>query len=668
LVPYTGATGILNMGSNLVRSTAVPIAGQDLCNKTYVDGRDATKVSIAGDTMTGNLFMSGATTKITQSYDALTTDTTVLVNRRTMDAAIASTGGQWTTSGTNIYNNNTGNVGIGTSSPTALTHIYGQGTSPSGSNGLRSTTLRLYGYQPGIYLSGSTTGGNRDWNMWVGADVNDGGGRGALNLYDQTAGAFRMVITTAGNVGIGTIAPAAKLETVGSWPQMVISSTSALDVGMKLTNSLAGGGNFTIATSATGAGIGAGLLYVYDNIANACRMVINSSGYVGIGTTAPISLVTGKASSYTQPLLILDAGMANWSGIGAGNVPRGIGQPLMRLGNTSYTNVAGDYYGIGLGYGPSATDYAASEIGWISTNQAGQEEGDLLFSTRSGTTNVAATERQRIKSTGAVGFNGAPVSRHYIQTNRTYGPEPALWTNNSHVCIGYDSPQTNQSPCLFFHQYNTSTTPSNSISVIGSLAPSISWNTTYIMTGTTYYFWHGSNVAYLGGGGFVNTSDQREKQDIQALNTQNSLRKIIASKPVHYERIYRDGDIPISDEIKRRRYIGFLAQEQLGTNPYCVSEYENDRLKTEEDDGKRFGVCYNDYIIHLVGAVQEQQKQIDTLTKRSVIMEELLAKQELSQRTLNEHARKMEESFNEYKALTEDRLNKLASLVQQLLK
>jgi hypothetical protein len=188
------------------------------------------------------------------------------------------------------------------------------------------------------------------------------------------------------------------------------------------------------------------------------------------------------------------------------------------------------------------------------------------------------------------------------------------------------------------------------------------------MTGTTYYFWHGSNVAYLGGGGFVNTSDQREKQDIQALNTQNSLRKIIASKPVHYERIYRDGDIPISDEIKRRRYIGFLAQEQLGTNPYCVSEYENDRLKTEEDDGKRFGVCYNDYIIHLVGAVQEQQKQIDTLTKRSVIMEELLAKQELSQRTLNEHARKMEESFNEYKALTEDRLNKLASLVQQLLK
>ena len=190
----------------------------------------------------------------------------------------------------------------------------------------------------------------------------------------------------------------------------------------------------------------------------------------------------------------------------------------------------------------------------------------------------------------------------------------------------------------------------------------------YMMTGTTYWYWNGSQVAYLGGGGWVNTSDQREKQDIQPLNTQNSLRKIIESKPVHYERIYRDGDIVIADEVKRKRYIGFLAQEQLATNPYCVSEFEDDRLKTEEDDGKRFGVCYNDYIVHLVGAVQEQQKTIDTLTQRSVIMEQHSRQVEEDLKTTMDTLKTTQDAFAAYKELTDARINKLASLVAQLLK
>ena len=59
---------------------------------TYVDTQDGLRVSKAGDTMTGNLVMSGATTKITQSYNALTTDTTTLVNRQTLDSAISGLG------------------------------------------------------------------------------------------------------------------------------------------------------------------------------------------------------------------------------------------------------------------------------------------------------------------------------------------------------------------------------------------------------------------------------------------------------------------------------------------------------------------------------------------------------------------------------------------------
>lgn len=92
-----------------------------------------------------------------------------------------------------------GNVGIGTNAPIALLHVYGLGTS-GGTTGLRDNTLRIYGYQPGIYITGSATGGNRSWNMWVGAAAGDAAGLGAFNLYDDTAGALRFAILSTGVV------------------------------------------------------------------------------------------------------------------------------------------------------------------------------------------------------------------------------------------------------------------------------------------------------------------------------------------------------------------------------------------------------------------------------------------------------------------------------------
>ena len=52
-------TGNLDMGSNKVTSSAVPGTGNDLTNKTYVDGQDALQVTKAGDNMTGDLAMGG---------------------------------------------------------------------------------------------------------------------------------------------------------------------------------------------------------------------------------------------------------------------------------------------------------------------------------------------------------------------------------------------------------------------------------------------------------------------------------------------------------------------------------------------------------------------------------------------------------------------------------
>ena len=48
-------TGNLDMGANKVTSSAVPSTGNDLTNKTYVDGQDALQVTKSGDSMSGAL-------------------------------------------------------------------------------------------------------------------------------------------------------------------------------------------------------------------------------------------------------------------------------------------------------------------------------------------------------------------------------------------------------------------------------------------------------------------------------------------------------------------------------------------------------------------------------------------------------------------------------------
>lgn len=187
---------------------------------------------------------------------------------------------------------------------------------------------------------------------------------------------------------------------------------------------------------------------------------------------------------------------------------------------------------------------------------------------------------------------------------------------------------------------------------ISCLAPSVSWLDLYIAGATVWFASFGAVVAYTVYYGIYNVSDEREKEDIQPLKTESSLKRILQARPVHYRRKHYDSDdkTPAPEEMKQKRCIGFVAQEVQESNPHCVSEWENkDVEKTEEDNGMRLGICYNDYVIHLVGAVQEQQKQINLLVEHSRQKED-----ELTQ---------LRKEFDEYRRLTEERFDKLASLV-----
>jgi hypothetical protein len=191
----------------------------------------------------------------------------------------------WTTSGgangeanSGMYQRMTidssGNVGINNTNPSAFNSLGGLQTVIGSGSG--NANLTLY--------SAST-----DYSHVAFADTNSGGSTGqyvgllqyyhvddSLRIYTNSA--ERMRIDSSGNVGIGTISPAEKLEVAGS-----IKSTS---------RAIAGGSTAGITLSYDTSN-SIGLIETWTSkpigieTAGVRRMTIDSSGNVGIGTTSP---------------------------------------------------------------------------------------------------------------------------------------------------------------------------------------------------------------------------------------------------------------------------------------------------------------------------------------------------------------------------------------------
>ena len=154
---------------------------------------------------------------------------------------------------------NTGNVGIGTSSPTRKLDVAGL----SMFNGaqLRSTDdgSTLVGF---VGNRSAWTGGSLDNNLSVAAYTSN------ICFFTNNSVGESMRITSTGNVGIGTSTPNRLLTVAGTTSGLIALNSSSYR-------------NTTIGSDSVGNFI------VYDDTAGAYRMVINSSGNVGIGTTNP---------------------------------------------------------------------------------------------------------------------------------------------------------------------------------------------------------------------------------------------------------------------------------------------------------------------------------------------------------------------------------------------
>ncbi len=125
-----------------------------------------------------------------------------------------------------------GKVGIGTTALPGILSIY----ATSANSGSWSNQLVVQSSQGGTAGASITLDStpysvaNHSWSI-ISNTVSNIGGGGALQIWDNSAGATRMIISTIGNVGIGTVSPNTTLSVNGaiSNAASISNSTSTID-------------------------------------------------------------------------------------------------------------------------------------------------------------------------------------------------------------------------------------------------------------------------------------------------------------------------------------------------------------------------------------------------------------------------------------------------------
>ncbi len=203
-------------------------------------------------------------------------------------------GAYWNETGSDIYNNNSGNVGIGMSSPAYKLDVggdihwngdgFGEGGVLTSIGSSMAIKHKMATTSSGFALSQTSSGTT--------TTINKESGPGNIE-FTVGGGIPKMVINNGGSVGIGTTFPNATLDVAGDvrWTNggmlssvggrwVVKSEMASSSTGYGLSQSA--DGTTTNINKESGAGnieftVGGGIP----------KMVINNGGSVGIGTTSP---------------------------------------------------------------------------------------------------------------------------------------------------------------------------------------------------------------------------------------------------------------------------------------------------------------------------------------------------------------------------------------------
>jgi hypothetical protein len=147
----------------------------------------------------------------------------------TFNGSLWVTNNPWTTNATNIYNNNTNNVGIGTTLPAAKLDVKTSSSYVAQFNG--SAPMYMGIFENDVYRGywGSYAGAAEDIDLGTGS----GNTTGKLHLTIQASPA--LTINASSNVGIGTTNPTKKLHINGG-DLFVESSSGKISFGYDASN------------------------------------------------------------------------------------------------------------------------------------------------------------------------------------------------------------------------------------------------------------------------------------------------------------------------------------------------------------------------------------------------------------------------------------------------
>lgn len=222
-----------------------------------------------------------------------------------------------------------GNVGIGTPSPSMNLEILG-------SNNVATLIRTTGGGVPYLGLSADSVGEQR-----ISANVGS-----VQNMAFSVASSERMRIDSAGNVGIGTSSPSAKLDvaSAGTVYARIQNTTSTADASLYAQNTL-GTGIFGINATGQYMYTAQAIPMLFYNSGTE-RMRIDASGNVGIGTSSPDAL--------------LDVERLSASGTGpAARFYRNQQTIENLIGFSIYNNVSGGLVDTTLVYGNTVNSYLA---------------------------------------------------------------------------------------------------------------------------------------------------------------------------------------------------------------------------------------------------------------------------------------------------------------------
>jgi hypothetical protein len=465
-----------------------------------------------------------------------------------------------------LFTDASGNVGINTTSPSYKLDVTGTGrfTSTLLANGISSIG------QEQAFTFQRTTGTASDLYS-INADS------GSAYLYNNTTSKTLMAWLEGGNVGIGTGSPTSLL-TLAKDNNIGINTVDGSDNGY-LAISGAGadgdnrGGHIYLSGNERGADAGTAIIasgsvgsIQFRTGASVERMRINSSGYVGIGTTNPSSRLT----------IIRDS-------------PFNTGDQALRI-----RAINGDGYN--LWFGASSNGYATiqsyrDEVGGAPLLLNPLNGGNVGIGTSSPSEllhiySTAASAEIRLQTSSMSSYIRSQSNNlnFYIDNG-----ERMRITNAGGIQIGSTAGPGSVDKGVFIGGFNNSFLNLYA----GYSGGAAGMNITNSSNTTTIQFFGSSGNYYFAG---TNLSDRRIKKNIKEISL--ALPNIIKLKPCTYTHNLHPNKIRG----------GFIAQEVLEVIPEFVS--------IPEDETEMMGVDYNGILALAVKAIQELKAEIEILKNK----------------------------------------------------